>query len=221
MTGNIAENIDLNGSPDTSNGALQAVNSGTDVTYTGTINLVTGSSVGGGVGPVDFTISGQIVGSGGLIKYGPNTVTLTNTSNSYSGDTTIDNGVLSVSTLADSGANSPLGSGSSITINGGTLQYTGGNGHFNRTVNIGSNGGTFNQIGSSYLSVWGSINGNGSVTKTGTSQLIFNGTNGYTGNTYVNAGSLKIQTVSALGTTAGKTVVANGCFLVAGNGGAG
>ena len=90
---------------------MQAVNSGTYVTYGGTINLVTSSSVGGGVDPVDFTISGQITGSGSsLTKCGPNKLTLTNSSNSYSGGTKVNNGLLAASSTAVPG---------SITVNSG------------------------------------------------------------------------------------------------------
>jgi autotransporter-associated beta strand protein len=97
MTGTINEPIDLNGSPDSSNGALQVIDPGTTVTLAGAINLATTSGIGGGSLPQNFTISGKISGSGGLVKYGANTLTLSGSvANNYTGSTTISDGTLTL-----------------------------------------------------------------------------------------------------------------------------
>ena len=59
---------------------------------------------------------------------------------------------------------------------------------------------------------YGVISGSGSLTKIGAAQLILQANNTYTGVTYVNTGNLQIRNVNALGSTAGKTVVASGAF---------
>ncbi len=62
-----------------------------------------------------LTISGKIIGSGGITKDGLGTLNLNNANNSYTGITTVNGGVLRAST------NGVLGS-SAIVINGGTLE---------------------------------------------------------------------------------------------------
>ena len=68
LTGTINEALDLNDVGD-GKGALQVVDSGTDVTFAGTINLATSAGIGG---TSHFAISGNMIGLGGLIKYGTN-----------------------------------------------------------------------------------------------------------------------------------------------------
>ena len=89
LTGTINEPIDLNGSGD-GNGALQAVDSGTDVTFAGTINLVTNAAIGG---TSHFAISGNVVGAGSLTKYGTNRIDL-NGAGTFAGDTRVAAGTL-------------------------------------------------------------------------------------------------------------------------------
>lgn len=68
------------------------------------------------------TISSQVSGSSGLTKTGGGTVRLTNASNNYSGVTTIDGGILSISNQAALGSDS-----SAIVVNGSaTRSYPGG-----------------------------------------------------------------------------------------------
>jgi autotransporter-associated beta strand protein len=58
----------------------------------------------------------------------------------------------------------------------------------------------------------------GGLTKEGASTLILSGANTYTGVTNVNAGTLQLGNASALGTTAGNTIVASGARIFAQNG---
>jgi fibronectin-binding autotransporter adhesin len=309
LTGTINEPIDLSGDGGGA-GALQAVDSGTDVTFAGTVNLVGDVSVGG---TAHFAISGDIVGPGSFTKYGSNRVDLNgagtfagdirvaagtlsiasgslqnsmlntvagdagtllvgagtvlgglkgngnlslagnsisvsignnnqsttyggvlgNTAlnkigtgvltltgmNTFTGGVTVSAGTLSVSTLAANGTSSNLGAGTSLTLNGGTLKYTGGaNSAFNRVITLGTSGGVINQSGSGALYSNGAINGTGPLTKTGAAQLILQATSTYSGVTTVSTGNLQIRNVNALGSTAGKTVVGYGAVLSVGGG---
>ncbi|MGZ4973407.1 MAG: beta strand repeat-containing protein, partial [Limisphaerales bacterium] len=63
----------------------------------------------------------SISGTGAVIQKGSGTLTLT-AANTYTGGTTISSGALSVNSLSDAG--SPVSTGS-ITLSGGTLNYTG------------------------------------------------------------------------------------------------
>jgi autotransporter-associated beta strand protein len=60
---------------------------------------------------------------------------------------------------------------------------------------------------------WEDPAGSSSLVKSGVGEVILNGTNLYTGTTYVNEGTLTITNNSALGTTAGGVVVADGGIL--------
>ena len=165
------------------------------------------------------TIAAVIAGSQGLLKTGPGTLALTGT-NVYSGTTTtVNGGVLSVSVLAGNGNNSGLGTGTDLVLNGGTLRYTGGSvggGGFNRSITLGTNGGGLDAAMNGFWFTTGVISGTGSLTKSGTGQLIIQANNTYDGTTYLNAGEIQLRNLNALGSTVGGTVVADGARLCAG-----
>ncbi len=75
------------------------------------------------------TMSGLISGSGGIIKTGDGTLRLSHTSNTYTGPTTIKEGVLEIVRINDGYGYSSLGRVSdyaqNIVIDGGTLRYVG------------------------------------------------------------------------------------------------
>ena len=109
---------------------LGGASSGGTLSYTGnTATFTRGFTLSAGGGEIDVTTSGQnltvssvISGSGPLATGGAGTLTPSG-ANTYTGGTTINGGVLSVATIADTG-NSNFSTGS-VEINGGTLQYTG------------------------------------------------------------------------------------------------
>ncbi|WP_139974596.1 autotransporter-associated beta strand repeat-containing protein [Ochrobactrum sp. CGA5] len=186
-------------------------------TYTGTTTVQAGTlqlGNGGATGSVDgnivlgktgekyavtlavdhtdaFTLSNSISGRGKLVQRGSGSTTLSGT-NTYSGGTDILGGSLIVS------ADSKLGDAAgSVTINGGTLQFS-ADLSSTRGYTIGANGGTIN-TGTYTDTITGVIGGTGQFNKTGTGTLILGGDNTFTGNLHVNAGTLQISDNSNLG----------------------
>ncbi len=124
-----------------------------DVTATNPLTL-------DGLGTGSLSLTGVVSGAGLLTKSSSGTVLFNNIANSYSGGTTITGGVLEVTTTVANGAidlpaaaNSVLGNGGALTINGGELKITqNGTGSIlstaaARTITFGANGGTLNLNG--------------------------------------------------------------------------
>src|SRR5207302_721830 len=101
-------------------------------------------------------------------KNGTGTWNLTGTS-SYTGVTTVNAGILAVTTLANAGTNSSIGAANNgagdIVLNGGTLQYTGGSVSIDRLFSVGTTAGSTLDAGA----------GGGIVTFNNTGNLGFNG----------------------------------------------
>jgi autotransporter-associated beta strand protein len=188
LTGTINEPIDLNGDGGNSAGALQVVDSGTDVTFAGTINLASASVTIGGTS--HFAISGDIVGAGSLLKFGSNRVDLLGATD-FTGDTRVTAGILGV--YGNSLQNSTL---RTVSYDAGTLVFGSGvvlgglRGNHNLSlagnstcVSIGNN----NQS-TSYTAVLS----NAAPKKIGTGTLTLTGANVYTGLTAVAGGTLEL-----------------------------
>ena len=119
-----------------------------------------------------LTASYAISGTGALIKDGAGTLTLSGV-NSYTGTTTISNGAISISVLANAGSNSGIGKNATLTFAGANatntvLDYTGGNVTtdrtfaFNGTASSGE-GGTINMATSTVVTATGSASGTGKM----------------------------------------------------------
>ena len=152
-----------------------------------------------------------ISGSGSVSKSGAGTLTLTG-SNSYSGGTTINAGVLSVAALVDSGSCN-IGTTGTITLGGGTLQFTGASGSTSRPVVFTSTG-TIDTATSGTLTLATNVSGVGGLTKSGSGTLTLSGSNSYSGNTTVSAGRLQVATPDALST--GTLALNGGTFSATG-----
>jgi autotransporter-associated beta strand protein len=163
-------------------GTLQVGNGG------GVGSLGTGDVANSGVlafnrtGSVNY--GGVISGTGSVTKLASGTVTLTG-NHSYSGGTTIADGMLEIGNGGTSGS---IGSGS--IINQGVLA-------FNR---------------SDSLAVPGGISGNGQLWQNGSGTLILSGSSTYSGETKVNAGRL-LTTADNLLSDSSAVTVANGATL--------
>lgn len=182
--GTVTNNIDLNGDGPSGAGALEANDTSTQVTFGGTINLVTSATVSVFGSASGFIISGPIIGPGALKKgsHAACTIILTCPTNSYSGGTSNTGGTLQL------GSGSTCGSvGSGAVTNNGTLAY-------NHSDNATNNS---------------PISGNGNLTHTGTGMLTLGGANTYSGTTVVNGGTLVVN--GSLGTNT--ITVTNGATL--------
>lgn len=142
--------------------------------------------------------SGQITGSpsDGLILPGPGLVSLTNTSNSYSGGTVLQGGTLRVS------ANTVLGTlGTTISVTGdATLQAGASTVSLARPIAISAGKLLTLDTNGNNLSNSGNITGaTGSITKISSGTLTLTGTNTYGGGTTLVAGTMNINSDNAIG----------------------
>jgi autotransporter-associated beta strand protein len=115
--------------------------------------------------------------------------------------------------VADSGVASPLGAGSAITIDGGTLRFTWGHGSdkpFDYHWNLPA--GQFRTIATLTLS--GKISGTGALTKTGTGTLVLTGTSNTHTDTTISAGILQVGDGTANAGAPGTGTIVNGGELI-------
>ena len=135
-----------------------------------------------------------------LIKTGAGTLILSG-NNSFTGPITIDQGVLSVSTIANKGKACNLGAGD-LTLSGGVLSYTGtaANVSTDRGFALAGSGGTIDvHNATTSLTFTGAVTGSqAGLTKTGSGTLILSGANSYTGLTTVQQGALEIANPTAV-----------------------
>ena len=145
---------------------------------------------------VDATWSGKLTGAGGLNKQGTGKLVLANTSaNDYTGLTTVTAGILSFS------ANNQLGTNTSLSLNGGTLENT-------ADVNVSKN---IRLDESSAIKTDGKFNATGiisgadgkTLTKAGLSELILTGSNTYEGDTVIKEGTVVVTNNNSFGADTG------------------
>lgn len=203
------------------------------MTYSGTVLLNSGNSTIGNptnaTGKV--TLTNVVSGSGALTIVSNSSVTLSG-ANSYTGATIVKSGVLATTTLAANASNSGIGAGTAVTLDGGTLRYTGGStvGNFNRTITVGTSGGTFDNAsgGARFIFVGGSFTGTGALTFLDSSGskdqfLITSDSPGFSGNVIVgsaaaNSGMLQYRSNAANPFGTGSIQVNAGGILTADGG---
>ena len=159
-----------------------------------------------------YTITGTkaIAGITGLSKFGAAKVTIANT-NSFTGPVLIsDAGTISVAAVADSGVNSPLGAGTTITLDDGTLEFTGASGSTNRPIALGVAGGTLSATAAgSVLTLTGVVSGDG-LAKSGAGKVILTtAVNTYTTTTIL-GGTLQVGDGTVNGTLGSGAIVNDG-----------
>ena len=149
-----------------------------------------------------FSGAGAIGGTGGLTKTNTGTLTV-QTTNTYTGPTTLNGGVLSVASVSPAGTPGPLGaadaSAANLVLNGGTLLYTGSLSYStNRAATLATGGGTIEVSTSSASLVWaGDLTGAGTLTKTGAGTLNLAVPNTRSGGTVIKAGTVLLGSFEA------------------------
>ena len=161
-------------------------------------------------------ISGAISGAANLQITGSGLLSLTGATNSYGGTNTIGGVTLRVTTLANAGTNSSIGTNGTIIItNGGVLEYVGTtNSSMNRVINLAAGqGGIGVSNSASTLTISGVISNSGSLVKSGAGTLTLTATNTYSGTTTISAGALKIGDNGTTGTLGAGNVTNNGTLI--------
>jgi autotransporter-associated beta strand protein len=172
-------------------------------TFTTAISLGAG---GGTIDTLDMTLlTGVVSGNGGLTKIGSSLLYLLG-ANTYLGGTTVNGGAIYIET------DGALGNASGgVTLNNGGRIVVGRALASNRSLTLGSGGGTFDT--GSYNLTWnGVVQGTAGLTKWGTGTLILSGTNTYTGDTAIERGSLQISSDANLG-VGGRLILTNDATL--------
>jgi len=184
--------LNLNGKNETIgslSGAGNVINSGAACTLT----------AGGNDGSTTF--SGAIsdgTGATSFTKDGTGTLTLSG-NNTYTGVTTMTDGVLSVATIGNGGVAGNLGAASNaaanLVLNGGTIRYTGLTASTDRSVTINNGTTTTIDIETNTLTMTGngttSGGTTGAITKAGAGTLVLTGTFTNTGITTISGGTLE------------------------------
>ena len=164
----------------------------------GTLNTAAGQNFSIGALGTDGDFGGIIAGPGMIFKVGTGTLTLSG-ANTYSGATTISNGVLQIDNTSGNGK---LGTGA-VT-------------NYSRLV--------FNR-GGSPLTVANVITGPGSITNVGAGKVALTGANNYSGPTTITAGTLAVGSASQVtsdyavgsGATLGAVITTSGATVTENN----
>ena len=202
-------------------GGLDGV-SGSLVTLDGnTLTVGVNGTALGNPGDGAGTFAGIMSGTGGLSKDGLGTLLLTG-ANTYTGDTTIAEGTLSLqngaaiantSDVKITASGATLNLLSSETIGGldgvsGSLVTLGGN-----TLTVGVNGVALANPGDGAGTFAGIMSGTGGLSKNGLGTLLLTGANTYTGDTTIAESTLSVQNGAAIANTSDVKITASGATL--------
>lgn len=200
-----AGNIDLNGFDETVNSINGTGTVGNSQSTMATLTLGAANNSAGS------TISGAITGAISLVKIGTGVQYLGSANNSYTGTTTIDGGILGITSSGTKGLGA-IGGGTIInasgtlylgtvayelaepvTINGGKLSFQ-GTSSFSGPITLSTATATItSNLANSTLTLDGVIDGDQGLSNTGLSTLILTAANTYTGPTTITAGTVVVN----------------------------
>ncbi|MEI7780360.1 MAG: autotransporter-associated beta strand repeat-containing protein, partial [Planctomycetota bacterium] len=181
---------------------------GYNVTRSGTVSFTGGVVQSGTItnNTIAFdgqsgTVSAVLAGSVGFAKSSSGTLVLSG-SNSYSGGTTLNAGVLNL------GSANAIGSSGTISFGGGTLQFSGSNttDYSSRFSTAASQAYSIDTNGQAVSLASALSSSGGTLTKFGTGALTLSGSNSYTGTTTINAGSISFGNKNAFSATSGISI---------------
>ncbi len=194
---------------------------GSTLISSGTLQMGSGGTTGSlGTGPLTnnavfsinrsdaLTFADDMAGSGVLIQAGSGTSTLTG-SNSYTGGTRINLGVLTA------GSADALGSSGTISFGGGTLRYSSANtaDYSGRFSTAASQGFSIDTNGESVTFATGLTSSGGSLTKYGAGQLTLAQDSNYNGTTLVATGTLQVGNGGSAGSLGSGAITSNGMIV--------
>ncbi|MFM2221248.1 MAG: hypothetical protein RLZZ553_996 [Verrucomicrobiota bacterium] len=207
------------------------INSPTNLYGTVTYN------VNDGLVATDLSVTGTIYGTAAITKIGAGTM-VPSGSNTYSGGTNANGGVLEIATIADAGGVGGIGTGYLGIANDATFRYTGtgtetsarnlwiDTGSQNKTIDVvndtasitfSGTGGNINKpftkAGLGALTLADSIVTDGAVS-VAAGRLILTGNNTHTGATTISGGSLEIGSGGSSGTLGGGDVTNDSLLII-------
>jgi autotransporter-associated beta strand protein len=186
--------------------------SGIEATLTQAGSLVADAVDNSGLFIVDVsgnkTVDIPIRGSGSLRKAGVGIATLSR-SNSYAGSTTVAAGILELGTAA------ALGTSGAVQFAGGTLRYGSGvaNDLSPRIAAIASGTTAGIDTGDNNVTFATGLTGAGGIAKLGAGTLVLTGSNSFSGDASVKAGTLQVGAGATTGSLAAAAAVDSGAFL--------
>ncbi len=159
----------------------------------------------------NFTMSGVISGSGGIVKSGANILVLSAPSNAYTGGTTINTGTIQcgVANTLPSAGTVALGATGTLNLNAFTQTVSAISAVVGASINI--TGAQLISNTSATTTFSGVMSGTGgSFLLQGTGMLVLDNANTYTGGTTISGGTLQMGTNNALLMTGDMTVTSPG-----------
>jgi autotransporter-associated beta strand protein len=176
-------------------------------------NLFTGLVKIEAEGDYVFNGPGSITGTGGLVKKKSGKLIIRN-NNDYTGATLINEGIIEVERLGNSGEPGPLGSGTSnpynLLLDGGTLRITGSSAS-DRDIGLGQGNGVVDITGTE-LRLNGIFYGEGQLIKTGSGTLTCTMANTHQLGTLIEEGRVYLgtETANISGPGPGPVTILNG-----------